>query len=214
MLKNSKMLKNLNLLKNRVLLLLLLLSTAFTYAQVGIGTETPQAKLHVQGSFQVDEELKVNGSETNEGNSGNPGDVLTSNGEGKSPVWKKPTSIPNGGIGDLVVYGMAKVDLGDIWHLLWSHHEKFNVIYSKGITCRKVNTGPGTDIITCTFDTPVPDDKYMIIATSNFIAGNISAATVTPIFKSKSRSSFTLGFAENIELHGETQVEFMVVGVK
>lgn len=191
-----------------------MLCTTFSYAQVGIGTETPQAELHVQGSFQVDDELKVNGTATNGGNPGKAGDVLTSNGKGKSPVWKKPTSIPNGGIGDLVVYGMAKVDLGDIWHGLWTNHDKFNVIYSNGITCEKVNVGPGTDVIKCTFAKDVPNNKYMIIATSNFIAGNISAATVTPIFKSKSTKSFIVGFAENYETHGETQVEFMVVGVK
>ncbi|PWW25972.1 hypothetical protein [Chryseobacterium sp. AG844] len=53
----------------------------------GIGTETPQKKLHVNGDLQVTKELNVGGDGTTAGSAGTAGQVLTSNGAGVAPTW-------------------------------------------------------------------------------------------------------------------------------
>lgn len=69
----------------------LFLSFIFLYklinAQVGVGTQTPQKTLHVNGSLQITNELNVGGDSLNEGNAGNEGQVLLSNGPNISPSW-------------------------------------------------------------------------------------------------------------------------------
>jgi len=55
---------------------------------VGIGTQTPQKTLHVNGSLQVVNELNVGGNATTAGSAGTTGQILTSNGAGAAPTWK------------------------------------------------------------------------------------------------------------------------------
>lgn len=57
-------------------------------AQVGVLTPTPQNTLHVNGSMQVVKDLNVGGTADTKGNSGNPGEFLSSNGPDQPPVWK------------------------------------------------------------------------------------------------------------------------------
>lgn len=53
----------------------------------GIGTPTPLKKLHVNGDLQVTGELNVGGTGNKEGNPGDSGQILMSNGKGKAPSW-------------------------------------------------------------------------------------------------------------------------------
>ncbi|MGC5744058.1 hypothetical protein [Chryseobacterium sp. NFX27] len=55
---------------------------------VGIGTTTPQRKLHVNGALQVTNELNVGGTTNTAGSAGTTGQILTSNGAGAAPAWK------------------------------------------------------------------------------------------------------------------------------
>lgn len=60
----------------------------YTNAQVGIGTAKPKSTLDVNGKTTLRRELRVGGTSTQAGNAGLNGQVLVSQGEGKSPVWK------------------------------------------------------------------------------------------------------------------------------
>jgi len=60
---------------------------------VGIGTTTPQKKLHVNGSLQVTNELNVGGNGTTAGDAGTAGQVLTSGGAGAAPAWKSVSAV-------------------------------------------------------------------------------------------------------------------------
>ncbi|REC79535.1 hypothetical protein DRF60_06855 [Chryseobacterium elymi] len=55
---------------------------------VGIGTQTPQKKLHVNGALQVTNELNVGGTTNTAGSAGTTGQMLSSNGAGVAPSWK------------------------------------------------------------------------------------------------------------------------------
>ncbi|WP_294284088.1 hypothetical protein [uncultured Chryseobacterium sp.] len=57
-------------------------------AQVGIGTNSPNALLDVNGSTTLRKELRVGGTSGTAGNPGLNGQVLVSQGEGLPPVWK------------------------------------------------------------------------------------------------------------------------------
>ncbi|MFC3161191.1 hypothetical protein ACFOEQ_24580 [Chryseobacterium arachidis] len=57
---------------------------------VGIGTTTPQKKMHVNGGLQITNELSVGGDAATAGSSGTTGQVLTSNGAGNAPTWQTP----------------------------------------------------------------------------------------------------------------------------
>lgn len=58
------------------------------HAQVGIGTAKPKSTLDVNGKTTLRGELRVGGTSTKAGDAGLNGQVLVSQGEGKSPVWK------------------------------------------------------------------------------------------------------------------------------
>ncbi|UHO38034.1 hypothetical protein H5J24_21030 [Chryseobacterium capnotolerans] len=60
----------------------------YANAQVGIGTPKPKSTLDVNGKITLRKELRVGGTSTNAGSAGLNGQVLVSQGEGKSPVWK------------------------------------------------------------------------------------------------------------------------------
>ncbi|MEI3789089.1 MULTISPECIES: hypothetical protein [unclassified Chryseobacterium] len=55
---------------------------------VGIGTQTPQKKLHVNGALQITNELNVGGTTNTAGSAGTTGQILTSSGAGAAPTWK------------------------------------------------------------------------------------------------------------------------------
>ncbi|MBB4805931.1 hypothetical protein HNP38_001203 [Chryseobacterium defluvii] len=62
--------------------------TAINGGNVGVGTITPQRKLHVNGDLQITNELNVGGSSGAAGSAGTSGQILTSNGAGVAPTWK------------------------------------------------------------------------------------------------------------------------------
>jgi hypothetical protein len=55
---------------------------------VGIGTQTPQKLLHVNGALQVTNEINVGGNATTAGSAGTAGQILTSSGAGAAPSGK------------------------------------------------------------------------------------------------------------------------------
>ena len=65
-----------------------LLCSIQTYAQVGVGTSTPNSTLDVNGKTTLRKELRVGGTSTQAGNAGTNGQVLVSQGAGLPPVWK------------------------------------------------------------------------------------------------------------------------------
>ncbi|BEV05507.1 MULTISPECIES: hypothetical protein [Chryseobacterium] len=65
-----------------------LLFSVTAYAQVGIGTSTPNAVLDVNGKTTLRKELRVGGTSTTLGNPGLNGQVLVSQGEGLAPNWR------------------------------------------------------------------------------------------------------------------------------
>lgn len=65
----------------------------FCFAQVGINTSSPKSTLHLNGSLQITKDLNVGGTDTSSGYSGKEGEILTSNGVGKSPEWIEPNKI-------------------------------------------------------------------------------------------------------------------------
>jgi hypothetical protein len=60
----------------------------YANAQVGIGTTKPKSTLDVNGKTTLRKELRVGGTSSTIGSAGLNGQVLVSQGEGKSPVWK------------------------------------------------------------------------------------------------------------------------------
>lgn len=65
-----------------------LLISIQSFAQVGIGTSSPNSVLDVNGKTTLRKELRVGGTSTQLGNPGTKGQVLVSQGAGLPPVWK------------------------------------------------------------------------------------------------------------------------------
>lgn len=61
--------------------------------QVGVNTGSPNATLDVAGKTTLRKELRVGGTSIQTGNAGLNGQVLVSQGDGLSPVWK-PLNVP------------------------------------------------------------------------------------------------------------------------
>ena len=66
----------------------------------GMGTITPQRRLHVTGGLQVTNEINVGGNATTAGSAGTAGQYLMSNGAGAAPTWQRSINLANTGIGD------------------------------------------------------------------------------------------------------------------
>ena len=66
---------------------------------VGMGTVTPQNKLHVNGTTQITGPLQTGGSASTAGNAGTTGQVLVSQGASSAPVWSTLSS--SGGSGTI-----------------------------------------------------------------------------------------------------------------
>lgn len=62
---------------------------------IGVGTSTPQNKLHVNGNLQITNELNVGGNATTAGSAGTTGQILTSAGAGVAPTWQTPAANVN-----------------------------------------------------------------------------------------------------------------------
>ncbi len=90
-------------------LLFTLLYPSRTYSQLGIGTETPQEMLHINGNLQVTKEISLGGDEQTEGNVGIEGEVMVSRGPGFSPEWKDiaQTDKPTGSV--LIINGQLVI---------------------------------------------------------------------------------------------------------
>lgn len=64
------------------------LLSLYANAQVGIGTSSPNSTLDINGKTTLRKELRVGGTTDLVGSAGLNGQVLVSQGEGLSPVWK------------------------------------------------------------------------------------------------------------------------------
>lgn len=64
------------------------LLSLYANAQVGIGTSSPNSTLDINGKTTLRKELRVGGTTDMVGSAGLNGQVLVSQGEGLSPVWK------------------------------------------------------------------------------------------------------------------------------
>lgn len=82
-------------MKKKITLYLILFSS-LSYAQIGINTTTPQKTLHVNGTLELTKELNVGGDSITSGNSGNSGQILTSLGSNKAPIWDNSITTSNG----------------------------------------------------------------------------------------------------------------------
>ncbi|WP_313373885.1 hypothetical protein [Chishuiella sp.] len=76
--------------------LCLTLFSSISFAQIGINTTTPQKTLHVNGTLQLTKELNVGGDSITIGNSGTSGQILTSQGSNKAPIWDNSITTSNG----------------------------------------------------------------------------------------------------------------------
>lgn len=74
--------------KNICILFSLLFSLMCYSQSIGINTETPLARLDVQGNMSVRNLIRVGGTDAVTGNVGTSGTVLVSQGAGLPPVWK------------------------------------------------------------------------------------------------------------------------------
>lgn len=66
---------------------------SFTFSQVGINTETPQATLHLNGEMQISQSIYLGGDDANLGNAGKVGAFLKSNGPNETPEWAMPEEL-------------------------------------------------------------------------------------------------------------------------
>ncbi|WP_415328217.1 tail fiber domain-containing protein [Chryseobacterium sp. MMS23-Vi53] len=62
-------------------------------SRVGIGTITPQRKLHINGPMQLTNEFNVGGTNTTAGSAGANGQILTSGGAATAPSWENPVNL-------------------------------------------------------------------------------------------------------------------------
>jgi len=83
----------------------IVLYTSILHAQNGIGTPTPQATFHVNGSLQITEDIQLGGTTNTKGSSGLAGQVLKSNGPGLAPSWEALAGVPNATGSVIVVNG-------------------------------------------------------------------------------------------------------------
>jgi hypothetical protein len=71
--------------------------------RIGMGTTTPQRKIHINGTLQLTNELNVGGNATTAGSAGTTGQVLVSNGAGNAPSWQAAGTEVDGVIGNEVL---------------------------------------------------------------------------------------------------------------
>ncbi|MDM1529775.1 hypothetical protein [Myroides odoratimimus] len=78
--------------KYTLLAILLFLVVGKINAQkIGVNTVLPLSDLHIHGKLQVTKDFNFGGTATSKGDSGEEGQVLKSNGEGKAPEWSTLT---------------------------------------------------------------------------------------------------------------------------
>jgi hypothetical protein len=75
-------------MKNIIKLLPLLFISMSISAQVGINTTTPKSTLDVNGDINLRNELKVGGTKSVAGNPGTDNQLLVSQGDNATPLWK------------------------------------------------------------------------------------------------------------------------------
>lgn len=149
--------------------------------RVGIGTASPQKKLHVNGSMQLTDELNVGGSATAEGSAGTRGQVLTSGGGGASPFWQKPKA-------DVILGGM---ETGGGIDLLVNGENAFRY------TGRYITLPPGKWIIYTSqlaqIEGPLNIDDWMFIRTA-FSDENLSIGEIAGTVTSDGIGTVRMGF--------------------
>ena len=91
-------------MKKKIYLLTLWGISLAAYSQIGINVESPKTTLDIGGSLQITNELHLGGNGSTKGSAGNFDDVLTSQGVGKSPLWK---SLPDMNV-PTIIYSTAK----------------------------------------------------------------------------------------------------------
>lgn len=81
-------------MKKALFTLIFLMLFQNSFAQVGMGTDHPQAMLDVRGDMTIREKIYLGGNDNVLGDHGKKGQVLVSQGPNKPPVWKT-LNIPN-----------------------------------------------------------------------------------------------------------------------
>jgi hypothetical protein len=74
--------------KKNIVFFILLFINSLIYSQVGINTETPRARLDVQGNLSIRNRIYLGGTDAVNGALGDVGTVLVSQGANNPPVWK------------------------------------------------------------------------------------------------------------------------------
>lgn len=92
------------------LIFIFFISTHLTQAQVGVGTDKPQAMLDVNGDLTIHDKIYTGGNDQLLGNPGTEGQVLVSTGNNTPPMWKT-LNIPKINLGDFyLIYTNAFFD--------------------------------------------------------------------------------------------------------
>lgn len=71
-----------------IVVLTVIFINGLAFSQVGINTETPRARLDVQGNLSIRNRIYLGGSDSVNGSLGDVGSVLVSQGANNPPVWK------------------------------------------------------------------------------------------------------------------------------
>ncbi len=71
-----------------IVVLAMIFINGLAFSQVGINTETPRARLDVQGNLSIRNRIYLGGSDSVNGLLGDVGSVLVSQGANNPPVWK------------------------------------------------------------------------------------------------------------------------------
>lgn len=91
------------------------LITLVLEAQVGINTETPQAKLHVVGNTQITGSLKLSGNANTAGSPGTINQILVSQGNSAPAVWKNITDFNISRVARVMSQSTAQTSNANNW---------------------------------------------------------------------------------------------------
>lgn len=118
----------------KIILTLLLPAGLLLSAQVGINTDSPKAKLDVNGDLNLRDKIAVYDSSDNSLSQGNNDQLLVSQGEGYPPIWKTlriPEYEPN------KFYLIFNNSFSDKLGIRFSYNEQSNITTSRGSVFNK-----------------------------------------------------------------------------